>query len=141
MPGTPSEAPSCRSSLSSTHRGVTRLLGARFRFFHTGNAMQIHLTVPLIVRTTSRKKLELMPVVMGDKLPSQSGAVFAQFIKPLGDRLSLDKTEVEKVQAYMLKYGTEALSEDGSVAYTIHGDGLVECLPDAVAAGTGPEDV
>lgn len=93
--------------------------------------MQLQLTVPLIVRPFQGGKLELLPVVM-DKLPSWKPNVFTQFVKAQGQRIALTPRDIDSVQAYMRQYSTDAVSEDGTNAFTLTQDGLLECLPDQV---------
>ena len=93
--------------------------------------MQIVLTVPLFVETALQGKLELMPVLMKSR-PSTNQTKWTEFLKPEGQRIPLAPRQVERCQVYMRNYETEALSEDGSTAFTIEGNALVECLPEAV---------
>lgn len=94
--------------------------------------MQLKLTTPLETKVLPRKKLELLPVRM-DVLPSSAPSTWALFMRPNGARLCCAAGEAARIQDYMRLHGTEALSEDGETAYTLHGDCLVECNPDALA--------
>lgn len=91
--------------------------------------MQLELTGPLIVRPLQGGKLELLPVRM-EKLPTWKPAVFTGFLKPQGQRIALTPRDIDAVQAYMRQYSTDAVSEDGLIAFTLSQDGLLECLPD-----------
>lgn len=92
--------------------------------------MQLKLTTPLVIRVLPRKKMELLPVRM-EVIPSSAPGTWALFMRPNGGRLCCDAGEATRIQEYMRLHGTEALSEDGETAYTLHGAGLVECNPDA----------
>lgn len=95
--------------------------------------MQLLITTPLTVQTCTGQALELLPVPMHIGTPSRHSSLFARFLKRQGRRLALTASEAAKVQAYMRQHGTEALSEDGDVAWTLCGDGLAECLPEVCA--------
>lgn len=95
--------------------------------------MQIHLTPPLVVKTALGTRLELMPVHMQDPKPSSVPDRWLRFLKTEGKRIPISPTEAERCQRYMRQHETEALSEDAETAYTIAGNALVECLPDALA--------
>ena len=95
--------------------------------------MQLLITTPLTVQTCTGQALELLPVPMHIGTPSRHSSLFARFLKRQGRRLALTASEAAKVQAYMRRHGTEALSEDGDVAWTLCGDGLAECLPEVCA--------
>lgn len=92
--------------------------------------MQLKLTAPLSIQTATGKTLELLPVHMADGYPSKKPELWSAFLKPGAQRLACDKAEINKVQDYMCLHRTEALSEDCETAYTVLGDGLVECLPE-----------
>lgn len=93
--------------------------------------MQIILTFPLFVQTALHGKLELMPVLMKSR-PSTNQTKWIEFLKPEGQRIPLAPQQVERCQNHMRIYNTDAMSEDGSTAFTIEGNALVECLPEAV---------
>ena len=101
--------------------------------------MQILLTVPLCIETALQGTLELMPVRMTSH-PSTKQATWLEFLKPQGQRIPLAPKQIERCQVYMRSNNTEALSEDGSNAYTIEGNALVECLPDMVDVACQLED-
>lgn len=92
--------------------------------------MQLHVVVPLSIETASNGILELMPVVMKGGLPSKKPANWQKFLKTEGKRIPISPITTSKCQRYMQQHNTEALSEDGMVAYTIAGNALVECLPE-----------
>jgi hypothetical protein len=50
------------------------------------------------------------------------------------DGHALNDAERDRIQAYMQKYLTKAVSEDGLIAYTLVGEKLVTCDPDALEA-------
>lgn len=91
--------------------------------------MELLLTSSLNIRTKSGALLELMPVVM-TTMPSSNPATFVNFLKTGGSRIEIDEAVADKIQRYMTKHRTEALSTDGLIAFTIAGTALVECNPD-----------
>lgn len=93
--------------------------------------MQLLITVPLFIETAMQSKLELMPVVM-KTMPSSQPALYTRFIKAGGQRIPLSPNEINRCQRYMKGNDTEALSEDGSTAFTISGTALVECSPENI---------
>ena len=92
--------------------------------------MQLHLTVPLCVRTISGHTLELLPVVMA-ACPSAeretNPALWTQFLDAEGESYPLVEGEAGKVANYMRSGGTDAISEDGITAFTLVGGHLVPC--------------
>lgn len=104
--------------------------------------MNLVLTTPLRISTALGTVLELLPVAMAIGLPSQyrqDPSLFVRFLKRNGQRVPIAPRELDRVQAYMARHATEALSEDGERAFTVHGNALVECVPkvcgDPTAAG------
>lgn len=97
------------------------------------SAMQLKLTVPLTIKTSAGKTLELLPVPMDNGFPSGTIApwhnLWCKFLKPGRQRIPCDGHEINRIQHYMREHGTEALSEDGEVAFTVAGNELVECDP------------
>ena len=93
--------------------------------------MKIKLVSPIEITTNSGLKLELMPVVMDEAFPSKDTAMWMKFIRP-GIKHAISGKAVSDLQAYMLKHETEALSEDGELAFTIAGCCLVPCDPELV---------
>ena len=91
--------------------------------------MNLILTVPLNIKTKTGRTLELMPVVMSG-MPSSRSDIFVQFLKTGSPRIEIDDATVNNIQAYMRKHKSEAVTEDGNVAWTIAGLTLVECDPD-----------
>lgn len=95
--------------------------------------MQLLLTAPLRIKTTAGQVLELLPIPMANGFPSETiapwSALWCQFLKPNGRRMPCEAQAITAAQRYMRQHGTEALSEDGLVAFTVDGDALVECLP------------
>jgi hypothetical protein len=87
-----------------------------------------------------KSKLELLPVVTEPQATQGNTVRLGDFLKPGGRRLALDKPAVQKVQQYMLAHNTEALSEDGVVAFTVHGDGLAECDFEAYSQAAGVQE-
>jgi hypothetical protein len=55
-----------------------------------------------------------------------------RFLKPEGDRIAIGEQEANLCRQYMRQHNTQALSEDGLMAYTICNTNLVECLPKAL---------
>lgn len=96
--------------------------------------MKLILTAPLRIKTLAGQTLELLPVPMANGFPSGTVApwsnLWCEFLKPGGRRLQCDGADINRVQDYMRKHGTEALSEDGESAYTVAGNALVECRPE-----------
>lgn len=90
--------------------------------------MQLILTIPLTLGTKGHE-LDLLPVHMSNGFPSKDSKTWLKFLKAGGRRVQLSSTDANKAQAYMKQNGTEALSEDGEIAFTIAGDNLVECDP------------
>lgn len=97
------------------------------------SAMQLKLTVPLTIKTSAGKTLELLPVPMDNGFPSGTIApwhnLWCKFLKAGGQRIPCDGRQINRIQVYMREHGTEALSEDGEVAFTVAGNELVECDP------------
>lgn len=75
-----------------------------------------------------------MPVHMTGQPPSADPSSWLRFLKTGGIRIPIAPADAERCQRYMRQHSTEALSEDGVTAYTIAGNALVECLPDALSA-------
>ncbi|WP_300649336.1 hypothetical protein [Hydrogenophaga sp.] len=94
--------------------------------------MHLLLTLPITLRSLVKpKKLDFNPVVMSGPLPSKSPDLWRRFLKPGGKTVAISASDSAKVRAYMQEHSTEAISEDGLVAFTLQDDGfLVECLPD-----------
>lgn len=116
----------------------------RFRHF-TGKHNASPVTTPLEVMALCGRPLALIPVPMANGFPSGANpwypSLWVKFLKsakPLGLRRSIRVEDVSRIQGYVRKYQTEALSEDGLTALTIAGYQLVECESDVCAA---PADV
>lgn len=92
--------------------------------------MQLLLTVPLAVETELHSAIELLPVQMDIKRPSNIPELWLRFLKTEGKRIPVSPKQADRIQRYMLEHRTEALSEDGLQAFTISGDALVECVPE-----------
>lgn len=96
--------------------------------------MKLILTAPLRIKTLAGRTLDLLPVPMANGFPSGTCSpwknLWCEFLKPQGLRLPCDGADINRVQAYMRQHGTEALSEDGEIAFTVAGNALVECLPE-----------
>lgn len=92
--------------------------------------MQLKLTPGLTIETAMQGELELMPVVMKITNPSETPSLWLKFLKTQGRRIPISPAAIAQCQRYMRQHGTEALSEDGIVAYTIASNALVECLPE-----------
>lgn len=76
------------------------------------------------------------PVEMDDATPSQSAETWLAFVVTSGRRLPLgNRNDLERVQWYMREHGSEALSTDGGIAFTLARNALIECDPTAVFAG------
>ena len=96
--------------------------------------MKLIMTAPLRVKTLAGKQLDLMPVPMRNGFPSGTcepwNNQWCEFLKAGGQLLPCDGVNISLVQAYMRQHGSEALSEDGEVAFTVAGNALVECCPE-----------
>ncbi|MCV0438938.1 MAG: hypothetical protein K5880_09920 [Hydrogenophaga sp.] len=94
--------------------------------------MHLTLTAPLTIRNlVSRKIYDVLPVPMANSTPSQQPVLWRRFMKLGGRVLPISKDDCERVREYMRNHGTEAISADGKVAFTLNGDFLAECVPDA----------
>ena len=92
---------------------------------------------PLLIRSlTAPVMYALLPVPMR-ALPTQDPDLFSVFLKPLGKTLSLHEDDAHRVRKYMARHHTEALTSDGKVAFTLHGNQLMQCDPEA--AGQPPQ--
>jgi hypothetical protein len=96
--------------------------------------MRLKITTPLVVTTSDGTKLELLPVPMKNPYPSGTRAgwpcLWPDFVKCDGQVHPCDGSEIARVQQYMQLHETEALSEDGELAFTVSGPFLRECCPD-----------
>lgn len=91
--------------------------------------MHLQLTPPLTIRTKSNQSMDLLPVPMKQGFPSKIPGLWLAFLSP-EKRVELDPDTLQKVQSYMARHGTEAVSADGLTAWTIAGDGLATCNPE-----------
>lgn len=92
---------------------------------------------PLLIRSlTAPVMYALLPVPM-KTLPTQDPDLFSVFLKPSGKTLSLHEDDAHRVRKYMARHHTEALTSDGQVAFTLHGNQLMQCDPEA--AGQPPQ--
>jgi hypothetical protein len=92
--------------------------------------MQLHLTVPLCVRTISGHPLELLPVVMTTRPSTEretNPAQWMHFLDIPGEAFPLSEGEAAKVESYMRSNGTDAISEDGIKAFALAEGRLVPC--------------
>lgn len=92
---------------------------------------------PLLIRSlTAPVMYTLLPVPMR-ALPTQDPDLFSAFLQPLGKKLSLHEDDAHRVRKYMARHHTEALTSDGQIAFTLHGNQLMQCDP--AAAGQPPQ--
>jgi hypothetical protein len=85
---------------------------------------------PLLVCSMSEPvAIALLPVPMLNPRPSTDTKKFAGFYKPLGKLISLHEDDVLRVRKYMERFATEALTNDGQMAFTLHGNQLMQCDP------------
>lgn len=92
--------------------------------------MQLLLCSPLTVRhLVSGKAYELLPVPMAAPIPSRQPELWLRFLRPQGRFVPITSDDAERVQSFMRRHGTEALSDDGEIAWTLAGSRLVECDP------------
>lgn len=93
---------------------------------------------PLLVRSLVQEPMTyaLLPVPLSTQ-PSADPAAFSVFFKAGGTLVSLHADDALRVRNYMKRHNTEALTSDGRVAFTLHGNQLLECNPDV--CGQPPE--
>lgn len=97
--------------------------------------MHLTITAPLTLRhLVSLKVYDMLPVPMAHSKPSTCPTLWRRFIKLGGRVLPISHADTQLVREYMEKHGTEAISEDGTTAYTLNGDFLAECTPQACGA-------
>lgn len=85
---------------------------------------------PLLVCSMSEPlAIALLPVPMLNPRPSSDPKQFAGFYKPKGKLISLHEDDALRVRKYMERFNTEALTSDGQMAFTLHGNQLLECDP------------
>ena len=94
--------------------------------------MYLTLTIPLTIRhLVSCKTYQMLPVPMAQSTPSTDPTLWRKFLKVGGRVLPISKEDTARVRQYMQQHQTEALSVDGEVAYTLNGEFLAECMPQA----------
>ena len=90
----------------------------------------IRNVTPLLVCSLKEPvAIALLPVPMLHPRPSADPKQFAGFYKPRGKLISLHEDDVLRVRKYMERFQTEALTSDGQMAFTLHGNQLMECDP------------
>lgn len=82
--------------------------------------------------------IALLPVPMLHARPSSDSKQFAGFYKARGKLISLHEDDVLRVRKYMERFATEALTSDGQMAFTLHGNQLMECDPMVCGQPTEP---
>ncbi len=95
--------------------------------------MQLELTVPLNIKTEEGKSFEFLPVRMDFGFPSTRPSLWAKFQEVnsiRAKRYCVSDVDCDRIQAYMKKHNTEALSEDGETAFSITGGWLIRCNPE-----------
>ncbi len=96
--------------------------------------MKLKLTTPLSVTTSDGTHLDLLPVPMKNPYPSGTRrgwpCQWPDFVNRDGLAHPCDGNEIARVQQYMRQHETEALSEDGLLAFTVSGPFLCECHPE-----------
>lgn len=94
---------------------------------------------PLLVCSLSEPvAIALLPVPMLQPRPSSDPKQYAGFYKARGKLISLHEDDVLRVRKYMQRFETEALTSDGQMAFTLHGNQLMECDPLACGQPTEP---
>lgn len=91
----------------------------------------------LISGIAAQLAVALLPVPLASPLPSTDPERFASFCNLLGRRIPLHEDDVLRVKKFMRRHRTDAVTSDGSVAFTLLGNVLVECDP--VGHGQPPE--
>jgi hypothetical protein len=103
--------------------------------------MILKIAPPLVITTSNGIRLELLPVPMKNPYPSGTvlgwPCLWPDFVKRDGQAHACDETEIARVQAYMKLHATEALSEDGELAFTVSGSFLRECCPEVCGLEDG----
>lgn len=85
---------------------------------------------PLLVSSMSEPvAVALLPVPMFHARPSSDPQRFAAFYKPAGKLIPVHEDDALRVRKYMERFNTEALTSDGQLAFTLHGNQLMECDP------------
>ncbi len=64
-------------------------------------------------------------------------AMYSLLLAVIGKKLSLHEDDAHRVRKYMARHHTEALTSDGQIAFTLHGNQLMQCDP--AAAGQPPQ--
>lgn len=86
---------------------------------------------PLLVRAFhAPMTYALLPVPLSAR-PSGDPELFSRFIKQCAPMVSLHEDDALRVRNYMKRHNTEALTSDGLVAFTLHGNQLLQCDPTA----------
>lgn len=103
--------------------------------------MQLKLVPPLVIDTATHGEIELLPVVMETGRPSDTPALWLKFLVPSGFRIPVGPREIDKCQRYMSTHGSEALSPDGEIAFTVAGNALIQCSPEVCNPSESEEEV
>ncbi|NCT98724.1 MAG: hypothetical protein GXD23_15260 [Comamonadaceae bacterium] len=94
--------------------------------------MHLTTTEPLtVINLVSRKAYSLLPVRLACSAPSKHPDIWRKFMKLGGRVLPISKDDTERVRIYLRHHGTEAVTADGAIAFTLNGDFLAECVPEA----------
>lgn len=96
--------------------------------------MQLKLVPPLVVQTAMHGELEFLPVAMDNGFPSTTPALLLKFLVPQGHRIPISPREADRCQRYMKQHGSEALSHDSELAFTVAGNALIQCNPEVCNA-------
>jgi hypothetical protein len=100
--------------------------------------MHLTTTEPLTVcNLVSRKVYSMLPVPLTCGAPSTHPDIWRRFVKLGGRVLPISKDDTERVRTYMRQHGTEAITPDGTVAFTLNGEFLAECVPQACGQHEG----
>lgn len=94
---------------------------------------------PLLVCSLSQPvAIALLPVPMLRSRPSEDPQLFARFYKPQGKLIAIHEDDALRVRKYMHRHNTECLTSDGQMAFTLHGNQLMECDPLACGQPSEP---
>lgn len=98
----------------------------------------IRNVTPLLVCSLKEPvAIALLPVPMLHR-PSSDSKQFAGFYKARGKLIALHEDDALRVRKYMERFQTEALTSDGQMAFTLHGNQLMECDPMVCGQPTEP---
>lgn len=83
----------------------------------------------LISGIAAQFMVALHPVPLALPLPSADSERFADFCNSFGGRIPLHEDDSLRVKNFLSRHRTDAVTSDGTVAFTLLGNALVECDP------------